>query len=60
MDHTVVSVAPYAERGTQASDRSDVARQLEGSNVRNGTAIGLVVLLLVILGAMAVQLAQAR
>lgn len=28
--------------------------------VRNGTAIGLVVLLVVILGAMALQLAQAR
>lgn len=31
-----------------------------GDLVRNGTAIGLVVLLLVILAAMAVQLAQAR
>ena len=56
----MVVVAPYAERGTRAADRSDVARQLEGSNVRNGTAMGLVVLLLVILGAMAIQLAQVR
>ncbi len=31
-----------------------------GDLVRNGTAIGLVVLLLVILAAMAIQLAQAR
>ena len=34
--------------------------QSERSTVRNGTAISLVVLLLVILGAMAIQLAQTR
>lgn len=53
-DQTAAPAASYAPWV------QDVQLQRRGARVRHGTAIGLVVLLLLVLGAMSIQLLQAQ